>query len=213
MDMKIWAVVAVNLAAASAYAQPCGELDDMDAQLACYDRYAKCAGITSDAKRLACYQEAPTAVAETQRAARTGYAGPAPKPVPELVPQAVAQPAVAPAAESVVESVPVPGPVTVPEPAAEPTVAADDEVFPVRGKPSPREAAPAQISAAITRVRKNPQGIVYLDLDNGQVWKETTRSKFRYKPGLQVTISEGSLGSTNLRAEGMRTYAKVVRVN
>ena len=55
--------------------------------------------------------------------------------------------------------------------------------------------------------------LVYVYLDNGQVWRETVRSRFRYESGLNVVITEGALGSTNLHADGMKKFAKVERVN
>ena len=192
MRMKIWTVLALGMLAGVASAEPCVEIDDLDARLACFDRVAQCASISEDAQRLACYQDRPSTSARAPDVA----------PIVELI--------------SVPASVATPDVETSPEIIAAPEtrqakVESDDAAFPIRGRPSQTKGP--QVNAVITRVRRNPQGIVYLDLDNGQVWKETTRTKFRYRSGLAVTISEGTVGSTNLHAEGMKKYAKVVRVN
>lgn len=90
----------------------------------------------------------------------------------------------------------------------------EDDPFPVKGRSrSDGDGAAAEtLTASITRVRRDARGIVYLFLDNGQVWRETARSRFNYQAGMGVQISTGMLGSTNLIAEGMKKHAKVRRV-
>jgi hypothetical protein len=184
---KIGALLALTVSMPNAVAESCTGIDDLEARLACFDRTATCASIESAEERLACYEGRPKIAVKT------------PDPIP------VEQPAQ-----------------VIPEPSSAKTqvvsdeegvskVDADNDAFPIRGQTSSTDES--QIFAVITHVRKNPQGIVYLDLDNGQVWKETTRTKFRYKTGLKVTITNGSLGSVQLHAEGMKKYAKVARVN
>ena len=68
------------------------------------------------------------------------------------------------------------------------------------------------ISASIVKVELNRKRVAYLTLDNGQIWKEISRSNFRYRVGDDVTITKGVLGSTNLAVKGMSKYVKAKRI-
>jgi hypothetical protein len=155
---------------------------DAATRLACHDRIARCASIEADDERLACY----TARVDASAAETAPVVATPPAASAERVPVAEAAPA------------------------AEPAAAADP--FPVWGRSS-REATPEPVqTATIETVQRDPRGIVYLRLDNGQVWRETARSRHDYAVGDAVTLSRGALGSTNLAADGMRRHAKVRRV-
>jgi hypothetical protein len=52
----------------------------------------------------------------------------------------------------------------------------------------------------------------YVRLDNGQVWREVTDSRMRFKEGRKVTITEGIMSSYDLRMEGYNKVVKVKRV-
>lgn len=168
--------------AGTVHGASCDAIPDLDARLACYDRLTDCAAITDDQARLACFER---------------------RSAPESNVSSTQQEA--PDGADSVNAVPPPA---APEPAT------DTGPFAVKGRsrPEPDDAAEPKLTASITRVREDPRGIVYLYLDNGQVWRETSRSRFNYRPGMAVEITSGVLGSTNLVAEGMRSYAKVRRV-
>ena len=68
------------------------------------------------------------------------------------------------------------------------------------------------IETHISNTRMNRSEILHIYLDNGQVWKEITRSRFRYKKGQKVSISFTASGAARLHAEGMKKYAKVSQV-
>jgi hypothetical protein len=181
-----------------AYGASCDGIEDLNARLACFDRLADCAGITADAERLACFERRPpdaTAQSTPTEAAQANAGNATP---------AEAAPARAGSAPTVIPS----------DEAHAARPPADDDPFPVKGRRRfEREEAPAEtLTASIARVRRDPRGIVYLFLDNGQVWRETARSKFDYQAGMAVEISTGTLGSTNLVADGMAKHAKVRRV-
>lgn len=168
--------------AGAVHGASCDAIPDLDARLACYDRMADCADITDDQARLACFEGRSEADSSIGSTHKEARGEP----------------------DSVDE---------VPPPAA-PEPATDTGPFAVKGRsrPEPDDAAEPKLTASIKRVREDPRGVVYLYLDNGQVWRETSRSRFNYRPGMAVEITSGVLGSTNLVAEGMRSYAKVRRV-
>jgi len=86
-----------------------------------------------------------------------------------------------------------------------------DEAFPVPGK-TRREDEPKHLLASIVEVDEDPRGLRYLTLDNGQIWRELSRSRVRFQPGARVEIRSGILGSVNLRIAGSSGYVKVRRV-
>lgn len=156
------------------------------------DRVIACANEPDDARRLACYDSAmakvKTPVSETQ---------PAPAPT------AATKPAV-------------------PEPAARPAVPATADDFGVNGSAVARqrrseqeqeksEAEPRSLSAEVTEVTKQPLGQLVITLKNGQVWMQKDAERyFPVKPGDQVTINAGTLGSFHL-VNGKRS-TRVTRV-
>lgn len=94
---------------------------------------------------------------------------------------------------------------------AVPAVAVEsDEVFPLPGA-SRREGAEPLV-AEVASVQRDPRGLQYLTLDNGQVWRELSNGRVRFAAGDRVELSRGALGSVNLRVEGRTGYVKVRRV-
>lgn len=153
-----------------------------------------CTDIKDDAERLACYdaQNAPTPAAVEEA------------PLPAAPPAAAAVPAVTPAPEPEVAPMVEPEPETARELSA---VSSDDF-----GKRERVEAPTQSVTASIVRVQE-AGNVDYLYLDNGQVWRETGGdSGVRFKEGKSVTITEGVLGSYDLRMEGRNRKAKVRRV-
>lgn len=79
------------------------------------------------------------------------------------------------------------------------------------GKDEPIDAPKEFIEATIVEVSKS--GLVYyLRLDNDQVWREVEDSTLRFREGRKVTITEGILGSYDLKMEGQNKIVKVRRV-
>jgi len=81
-----------------------------------------------------------------------------------------------------------------------------------KSTPEVQKAHRDTIESQISSTRMNRSEVLHIFLENGQVWKETTRSRFRYKEGQKVTITKTSSGATRLHAEGMKKYAKVRQV-
>jgi hypothetical protein len=67
------------------------------------------------------------------------------------------------------------------------------------------------VEGTIVEILKSGQ-IEYVRLDNGQVWREVTDSRMRFKEGRKVTITEGIMNSYDLRMEGYNKVVKVKRV-
>jgi hypothetical protein len=146
-----------------------------------------CSDIKDDMERLRCYdaRNAPREVAT------------------DVVP---AQPA--PPAEEA--PTPAPAPASVPEPETAETVrAASPDEF---GKEEPIDAPREFIEARIDRITTSGAKEYYW-LDNGQVWRQAGGSnRMRYRKGDKVTITEGVLGSFDLKVEGRNKIIKVTRV-
>ena len=79
------------------------------------------------------------------------------------------------------------------------------------GSAEPFDAAREYIEASIVEIATGGN-IDYLRLDNGQVWREVEESRMRFKEGRKVTITEGIMGSFDLRMEGINNVVKVRRV-
>jgi hypothetical protein len=67
------------------------------------------------------------------------------------------------------------------------------------------------VEGTIVEILKSGQ-LEYVRLDNGQVWREVTDSRMRFKEGRKVTITEGIMSSYDLRMEGYNKVVKVKRV-
>ena len=87
-----------------------------------------------------------------------------------------------------------------------------DEICPVPGAADGEERAANAVTAEVVAVQVDPRGLHYLTLDNGQVWRELSKSRLRFQPGDRVELSRGVLGSVNLRVDGRSGYIKVRRV-
>lgn len=148
-----------------------------------------CTDIADDAERLACYdanKEASSIIPKVPAAPVQQQPAPAEQQVP-------------PAEASVGD----------PDDRAGTTVAApapDDF-----GRAEPFDASKEYIEASIVEIATSAN-IDYLRLDNGQVWREVEDSHLRFKEGRKITITEGILGSFDLRMEGIKNIVKVRRV-
>lgn len=142
-----------------------------------------CTDIEDDAERLACYDEKNEASSTIPKV----LAAPEVQQVP-----------LAPAEASVRD----------PDNRAGTPIAADaPDDF---GRTEPFDAAREYIEAIIVEIATSGN-IDYLRLDNGQVWREVEESHLRFKEGRKVTITDGILGSYDLRMEGIKNIVKVRR--
>ena len=143
-----------------------------------------CADIEGDEARLACYD------------AESKVSAPAPAPAepaqPETSPQG--------AEESATPEIP--------EKSATAVAAQSPDEFGIRDSgDGPKE----YVEGTIVEILKSGQ-LEYIRLDNGQVWRELTDSRMRFREGRKVTISEGIMNSYDLKMEGYNKAVKVRRV-
>jgi hypothetical protein len=141
-----------------------------------------CADIEDDKARLACYD------------ARDEVAAPAPAEVaqPESTPRGEEK-NVAPDS---------------PEKAAAAVASESPEEFGIR---DPGDGPKEYVEGTIVEILKSGQ-LEYIRLDNGQVWREVTDSRMRFREGRKVTISEGIMNSYDLKMEGYNKAVKVRRI-
>lgn len=232
----------IMIAVAQSAAADCEAVGDADARLACFDARAQCAGIEDPAARLRCYEDPVATMAgpvrpddrraqpgpdaeANARPPRSETAAPGSRHGSPAVATADARRPARPAARdddasgvgagAGSESVSVSGSGSgagAGQDAVDPAFAVKGRGRAQEGREAREEATRPELAAVIDEVRTDPRGIVYLFLDNGQVWRETARSRHPYASGMGVTLTTGMLGSTNLTADGMRRYAKVRRV-
>ena len=70
-----------------------------------------------------------------------------------------------------------------------------------------------QIEARVSKIKTSATGYAVITLDNGQVWKQTDRSRLRLSGNDQVTIRRAALGSFMLRKTGRKTIMRVKRIS
>lgn len=104
-----------------------------------------------------------------------------------------------------------------PAPAASSTAAAAAAVASAEadfGLPPGANSQPVadQIEASITELSRTASGKFAIELDNGQLWRQTDNSSMRVKEGEVVIIKRGSLGSFKLTKDGTKRSMKVKRV-
>jgi hypothetical protein len=81
-----------------------------------------------------------------------------------------------------------------------------------------RAAAPAAVDELKSKIAEvfvqNVNGRHMIVLENGQMWRETSVSSFRgtLRPGMEATISEGSIGGYRMKFEGKSGFLGVARV-
>jgi len=141
----------------------------------------ECADIADDAERLACYD------------GRKAAPGPEVTPEPQEAPAQDSAPG-----DQEPEAGPAPGSI----------VPADSEEY--FGKDEPATQVKEFIEANVVELRE-VGNITYLRLDNGQTWREVEDSGLRIRAGKSVTITEGVLGSYDLKMEGYNQVIKVRR--
>jgi hypothetical protein len=68
-----------------------------------------------------------------------------------------------------------------------------------------------KITSVITSVQKTPYGKLIITLETGQVWRQTNSTSLRLKPGQEVYVEEGALGSYFLGKESSNKRIRVKR--
>jgi len=72
--------------------------------------------------------------------------------------------------------------------------------------------APGQISSRAGEVRRTPQRLLELTLENGQVWRQEDYGSFPVRPGDVIDIKAGALGSYYLQRNKRGRTIRVARV-
>ena len=201
-------------------------------------RLLACGDIGNPRDRLACFDSVVESVRPMEGLVLDGAAPPHGAEVAAVGVAVSASGAVpvssepAPAAVSATASEPAPNPAPGPAPRAVPGPAAGAAVAttaPAAGAPpaSPGTAAKAPEvdanedtepeatgSAVITSVRENLDGRFTVELDNGEVWRETEGSRVGMpKEGASIRISRGAFGSYRMKIDGIPREARVRQVN
>ena len=223
------------LCSLSAQAELCSEISNDTQRLTCFDRQARCAVIEDTQERLICFDNRAHRTTLTPAPTPTEVIAPgestdstvAVQPESDQDPsdeEPVATVKPPPAAPSVtITPATEPAPVnsieveTSAEIETEPATATAEELeeaFPVRDAPRAKadKPAPIELKASINDVYRDGRSLAIITLDNGQVWREIRKSRFNYRTGLDVTISTGVMGSNNLKADGMKKFVKVKRL-
>lgn len=68
-----------------------------------------------------------------------------------------------------------------------------------------------KITSLVSAVQKNPYGKLIVTLESGQVWRQTNSTTLRLKPGQEVYVEEGALGSYFLGKESSNKRIRVKR--
>jgi hypothetical protein len=148
------------------------------------DDLRSCVAIESSSERLACYDQL------------AGRKPPAPRTAARKEPGDVEQPSAAPATE----------------PPAVSARTLDDLADETRPK-TVRDAEEAiEVRARVTSCEKDSRKKYYFVFDNGQVWKQSSDKKLRYREcDFEVTISKDFFGY-KMQPDGSKSRIRIVRV-
>ena len=77
------------------------------------------------------------------------------------------------------------------------------------------QSTPKRVEGVIVEARRDPLGYWIFTLDNGQVWKEASKSQLRETNRLvnrRAVIKKGLLGSWHIKIQGIGSSGRVVRI-
>ena len=66
--------------------------------------------------------------------------------------------------------------------------------------------------ATVSKIKKDPYGVLTIYLDNEQIWKQAASSRFRLKVNDQVKVESAALGSFMLNKIGSNKTIRVKRL-
>ncbi|MGS2719461.1 hypothetical protein [Paraglaciecola aestuariivivens] len=69
-----------------------------------------------------------------------------------------------------------------------------------------------KLSLPVSKVNKTPFGRMVITLENGQVWRQSDKVRLKIKPGQNVTIERGVLGSFFMSTDQVKKSIRVKRV-
>ena len=172
------------------------------------DGLKRCSRIEMPAERLSCFDQLAgrTVPAATSAISGDAKAGNEPRPTPPPVAAPTTTPSPAP-------SSPAPEPVAAPLP--EPVPLATRTLDDIDAETSPEAAREEQelaIRAKVTRCEKDARKKYYFVFENGQVWKQSSDKRLRYKEcDFEVTITKDFFGY-KMHPDGEKRRIRIARV-
>jgi len=194
----------------AATAGPCAAIKDDFRRLSCFDHAGKCTSIKESRKRLACFDSNHEVLVESISESVSNPASTESASLPVSDSTATTDPVPLAATEQGSTTTIVSDEVANP-PAADKKATRDNQAFPLRKSKSGGVEKPT-MAATIVDITTDDFGVDYLTLDNDQVWRESSNSKFIFKIGQKIRMRKGFLGSNVLTVEGYRARIKVKRI-
>jgi hypothetical protein len=194
-----------------AFAADCSEIEDSSDRLACYDAGLACMQIASNQERLECFdgifggKSEKIASGEVPPPAASESSGESSSEIARREAEVSARETELAAREAEIAA----REAEVAQQGASDKSRSKDEF----GKRWRDGDEPMDfIEATIVELKSNPFKVDYLRLDNGQVWREISDSRVRFKVGEKVIITEGVLGSFDLQTDSSSQFIKVKRL-
>lgn len=172
------------------------------------DEIRRCAAMSADAERLACYDRLFRDTSASQSRSEPSVAAPALPPAASVASNA---PAAAAGAASGAATAAASAPGAAPaEFGANPRLQEEQRR---RQRESQGKEDAQELRVRIKKVDPHPHGLHVLTLENGQVWQQKEKIwELELKPGDEVVIRRGMLGSYRLQLDGQGASTSVARI-